>query len=45
MLDTYKHSEIRRDGLSIRIAKKLDKKDGRNDTVRMLKLPSIRLKT
>lgn len=44
ILDTYKHSRVRRDGLSIKIADKLDKKDGRNDTVRTLKLPSTRLK-
>lgn len=43
-LATYKLNKGRLDGLSITIAVILDKKDGRNDTVRKLKLPSICLK-
>lgn len=43
-LATYKLNKGRLDGLSIIIAVRLDKKDGRNDTVRKLKFPSIRLK-
>lgn len=43
-LDTYKLNKERLDGRSIIIADKLDKKDGRNDTVKKLNFPSIRLK-
>ena len=44
MFETYRHSMVRLDGLSTIIAVRLDKKDGMNDTVKMLKLPKIRLK-
>ena len=44
IFDTYKQSRTLLEGLSRMIADKLDKKDGINDTVKILKLPNIRLK-
>lgn len=41
---TYKHNNVLRLGLSIKIEKTLDKKAGIADTVKMLKFPSALLK-